>query len=117
MDMQKYLDLFVSEANEHIQAAGKDAGRIASGRTPPDTLISLLRRFHSIEGMAASMGFEEIASLSHAVEDLFDRLRKGGPPPAMLADLVMEALDSTSAMVVWASRGEGRGELTVDAAS
>jgi len=115
MDMQKYLDLFVSEATEHIQAAGNDASRLAAGLMPLETLNSLFRHFHSIKGMAASMGFEEITALSHSVEDLFDRLRKGAQPPAELSELVLEALDSASTMVAWASRGESRGEISVDA--
>ncbi|HEY3176145.1 MAG TPA: chemotaxis protein CheA [Candidatus Polarisedimenticolia bacterium] len=104
--MKKYLDLFVSEAGEHIQAAGSEASRLSAGLTPPDILNSLFRHFHSIKGMAASMGFTPITTLSHAVEDLFDHLRKKDMEvPPGLSDLLMEVLDTTSAMVSQAAAG------------
>ena len=108
MDMAKYLDLFVSEANEHIQAAGADVTRLAADPASHEALKSLFRHFHSIKGMAASMGFPPITELSHAAEDLFDRLRKSTLPfPTDLTDLMMEALDATATMVTQAAGGAG----------
>ncbi|HKY33008.1 MAG TPA: Hpt domain-containing protein, partial [Candidatus Polarisedimenticolia bacterium] len=101
--MRKYLDLFVAEAGEHIQGAVQQLARLGAG-APPETIHSLFRHFHSIKGMAASMGFEEIGALSHAVEDLFDLLRKGsGPPLESVPDVVMETLDAMTAMVAEAA--------------
>lgn len=106
MDMAKYLDLFVSEANEHIQSAGVDVTRLASDPASHEAIKSLFRHFHSIKGMAASMGFPPITELSHAVEDLLDRLRKSTLPlPTELPDLMMEALDATGTMVTQAAGG------------
>ena len=116
MDMEKYLDLFVSEANEHIQAAGAEVARLSSGLTTPEILNRLFRHFHSIKGMAASMGFEEISSLSHSVEDLFDALRKRGESVPGAADVVMEALDSISTLVAQSSGGSGS-EAAIDVES
>ena len=108
MDMQKYLSLFVSEANEHLQAAADEASRLGAQPIPPELLNSLFRHFHSIKGMAASMGFAPIASLSHAVEDLFDTLRKNGAPEGEPADeAVLEAVDTLCAMVAAVSRPDG----------
>jgi two-component system chemotaxis sensor kinase CheA len=111
MDMQKYLSLFVSEANEHIQEAGQDVARMAETGWEAARVHSLFRHFHSIKGMAASMGFEPIAALSHALEDLFDRLRKGEDAPKdLVAEAVLEAIDATSSMVAAAARGGAEGD-------
>lgn len=100
MDMAKYLDLFVSEAQEHIQAAAGDVTRLAAEPASQEALRSLFRHFHSIKGMAASMGFAPITDLSHAAEDLLDRMRKSALPwPPDLTDLMMEALDAATTMV------------------
>ena len=106
MDMSKYLDLFVSETNEHLQAAAADIQRLAGGADPSGSVNSLFRHFHSIKGMANSMGFDDIATLSHAAEEIFDRLRRRGEAPSPEeSEVVLEAIDAVSAMV--ASRAEG----------
>ncbi len=107
MDMSRYLDLFVSEARQHLQEAEREIARLAGGGADPEGLNALFRHFHSLKGMAASMGFKEIAHLSHAVEDLFDEIRKD---PALagrsgMADLVLEGLDVVSRLVESASAG------------
>lgn len=104
--MSKYLDLFVSEANEHLQSAAADIQKLSDGADPASSVNSLFRHFHSIKGMANSMGFDEIATLSHAAEEVFDRLRRRNEAPSPEeTDVVLEAIDAVSAMVV--SRAEG----------
>lgn len=113
--MSKYLDLFVSEAQEHVQAALREVAGLASGQPAPERVNALFRHFHSIKGMASSMGFAPIASLSHAVEDLFDALRKqDGPRPAGLTDVLTEALDVTSSMVAQAAQGRSGSSQRID---
>jgi len=100
MDMRKYLELFVSEAAEHIEGARNDLAHLAEGLRSAEAINSLFRHFHSIKGMAATMGYGELTQLSHAVEDVVDGLRKNGAAlPDDLADLVIEALDVTTEMV------------------
>jgi two-component system chemotaxis sensor kinase CheA len=109
MDMSRYLDLFISEARQHIKEAEAEIAKFSPATTPEaESLNNLFRHFHSIKGMTASMGFAEISTLSHAVEDLFEEIREDarlGARPG-IADLVLEALDSLSSMVQAASAGE-----------
>ncbi|MGH9869484.1 MAG: ATP-binding protein [Candidatus Polarisedimenticolia bacterium] len=115
MDMRKYLDLFVAEANEHIQGALRETGRLGEGHVPPESLNALFRHFHSIKGMAASMGFEQITAISHAAEDLFDQVRKGAlRPDDALIDMTMEALDAMASMVAEAGAVGPGARLTFD---
>lgn len=83
MDTSQYKTLFVQETEEHIRGISEDllymekelsinpASPALSGATD-----NLFRHFHSIKGMAASMGYEGMASLSHQLEDVLDALRK-----------------------------------------
>ncbi len=93
-DMSRYLDLFLQEAQEHVQSAAHELARFTRGPRERAPLDALFRHFHSIKGMAASMGFTSIASLSHAMEDLLDRLREapGRADAECLATLV-DAVD------------------------
>jgi two-component system chemotaxis sensor kinase CheA len=107
--MSRYLDLFVSEARQHLQEAEREVSRMAAGGADAEAIQNLFRHFHSLKGMAASMGFSPIAQLSHAVEDLFDEIRKdpARPAPPGVVELVLESLDVTAALVESASRGAG----------
>ena len=103
--MSRYLDLFVSEAKQHLQEAEQEIARLGAGTSDAEGINALYRHFHSLKGMAASMGFQEIARLSHAIEDLFDEIRKEparGSLPG-ISDLVIQGLDVIASLVSSAS--------------
>ena len=100
MDKAKYLGLFISEAKDHIEAAGRQAALFSWGIRSPESLNAMFRHFHSIKGMAASMGFSAIGALSHAAEDLLDHARKfdiaAGPD---FSEPLLESIDRLSALI------------------
>ncbi len=94
MDLSKYRAMFVTEAQEHLRQMSN--GLIGLEQNPSDAerIQGLFRNAHSIKGMAASMGYEAVAALSHRLEDLMDRYRSGTiavEPPAV--DLLLEGVD------------------------
>src|SRR5262245_12188481 len=106
--MSRYLDLFVSEARQHLADAERDVGSFGASETDAEAVNNLFRHFHSLKGMAASMGFAGIASLSHAAEDLFDEIRKV-PSLALrsgVKEVVLDALDIVSSQIERASKGD-----------
>lgn len=76
MDTSQYKTLFLQETEEHIKGIGDEL--LLLENAPHDLAITdnLFRHFHSIKGMAASMGYENMASFSHQLEDILDLLRK-----------------------------------------
>ena len=106
MDMRKYMDLFVSETREHLEEAAEALVHLEQHPDDEETLNLLFRHGHSIQGMAGSMGFEPIARLSHALEDLFDQVRKGHLRfTPEIADHAFQALDALSDAISTAERG------------
>jgi two-component system, chemotaxis family, sensor kinase CheA len=94
MDMSKYLKLFISESTEHLQKM--DNLLLELERSPQEkTLVdNLFREAHSMKGMSASMGFGQISTLSHRLEDFLDRLRKGTLSVGKeVVDLLFEGFD------------------------
>jgi two-component system chemotaxis sensor kinase CheA len=76
---QALLHEFISEAREHLAAAGadllaleKDGAGEAQSR-----LDRLFRAMHSIKGGAALAGCRQIGMLAHTLETVLDRLREG----------------------------------------
>jgi two-component system chemotaxis sensor kinase CheA len=93
---QKALSEFLSEAQETIDALGKDLLRLESAKggeeADPAVLNAVFRGAHSLKGLASMFGVERMARLGHALEDLLDEVRMGRRPldPATL-DLLLEA--------------------------
>lgn len=107
MDMTQYLSLFVSEAKEHLNAMGDLIVALEKSPGNMEDVDSLFRSAHSVKGMAASMGYDEIAELAHALEDLMDRVRKGGLAfDGGVADLLLEGTDILQHAVVAVSGGD-----------
>ncbi len=113
-DMSKYLDLFVQESTEHLDAI---ASRLVDleKNVEPEAVDEIFRHAHSIKGMAASMGIEPITALAHGLEDVFEVLRGAD---ANLErgdfDLLHAAVDGLSALLEDVAEGREAGESTVD---
>ncbi len=75
-NLDKYLNLYLNEAKEHLEKASK----ILENTDEPFTeekINNLFREAHSLKGMSAAMGYNHISDLAHQMENLIDRLRKG----------------------------------------
>src|SRR5574337_1303229 len=94
MDMSKYVKMFVSESQDHLQKM--DGLLLALERDSGDrgAIDTLFREAHSVKGMSASMGYEELARVSHRMEDYLDRFRGGkGALDRQGVDMLFEGVD------------------------
>ena len=100
MDTSDFLELFVSEAREHVEGQAALLARGRTARLGKEEIDDLFRHSHSVKGMAAAMGFPAISSLAHAMEDLLHLWRDRALPPAPEAfDLLTRANDHLSAQI------------------
>lgn len=76
IDLKKYRDLFFQESKEYLELFFSHLSKMSGAYFDSAAINELFRAAHSIKGMAASVEFDDIARLSHALENLFDRLRK-----------------------------------------
>jgi len=112
-EMDAYRDIFMSESTDYIQ--GITDGLLALESEPNDLepVEVVFRGSHSLKGMAAAMGYNETADLTHKMESLMDRVRqRERPADAQLIDLMLEAVDTVKALID-AESGDGS---VVDAA-
>ncbi|KAF6512201.1 Signal transduction histidine kinase CheA [Geobacillus stearothermophilus] len=100
MDMSQYLDLFIDESKEHLQAINERLLELE--KTPEDMSVvnDIFRSAHTLKGMSATMGFEDLANLTHQMENVLDgiRNRRLSVTPELL-DVIFEAVDHLEAMV------------------
>lgn len=113
MDMSQYRDLFVAEAKEHLGGMNECLAFLEKHPADRDKIDSLFRSAHSVKGMGASMGYDDIAELAHAMEDLMDGVRRGEYSFASsIADLLLEGIDRLSDMIADVDN-DGTGSLDI----
>ncbi|MFN9551815.1 MAG: Hpt domain-containing protein, partial [Pirellulaceae bacterium] len=93
-EMAQYLQLFVDETAEQLDAVVEVLLQLEEDPTNPDQLNETFRLIHSIKGSSAMMGLDSITVLTHHLENHFERLRSG---LAMLdqemMDLILRCID------------------------
>ncbi len=100
MDMSKYKGMFISETKEHLQTMNQLIVSLEKDPSHQENIEALFRVAHSVKGMAASMGYHDVADLSHKMEDMMDHFRKGEliiNPDAV--DIFFEVLDILEVML------------------
>ncbi len=94
MSSSEYKDIFISEAKEYIQTLND---RLLEMEKSPEKLTELdemFRAAHSLKGMAGTMGYDQIASLTHRMENIFDALRhRKIEGEKRVVNLLFESLD------------------------
>ncbi len=93
MDMSKYKAMFLTEAHEHLQKMGALLVDVEANPQNRSGIDSLFREAHSIKGMAASMGYQQTADLSHHLEDSLDFFRQQGEITAAAIDHMLAGVD------------------------
>jgi len=91
------LDMFLFETSQLIEQLEQSV-LISEQENcfTEDAINEIFRIMHTIKGSAAMMMFDNIASLAHAMEDLFFYLRKENPKEidcSAISDLVLEGVD------------------------
>ena len=74
----------------------------------------IFRSAHTLKGMSATMGYEDLAKLTHKMENVLDAIRNQSiPVTAELLDVVFLAVDDLEAMVQSiASGGDGKRDVS-----
>ena len=94
MDMSKYVKMFVSESQDHLQKMDDLLLALEQNGGDRGAIDTLFREAHSLKGMSASMGYEELAKVSHRMEDYLDRFRGGkGALTRQGVDMLFEGVD------------------------
>lgn len=100
MDMNQYLDVFIDESKEHLQTCNEKLLLLEKDPTDLQLVHDIFRAAHTLKGMSATMGYTDLAHLTHLLENVLDAIRNGdmAVTPDWL-DILFEALDHLEAMV------------------
>lgn len=114
MDMNQYLDVFIDESKEHLQAINDNLLELEQNPENIDIVNEIFRSAHTLKGMSATMGYEDLANLTHKMENVLDAIRNHKIMVTTgLLDIVFRSVDDLEAMVVSiAEGGDGKRDVT-----
>jgi two-component system, chemotaxis family, sensor kinase CheA len=113
MEMTQYLDIFIEESKEHLQAINQQVLLLEKSPEELSIVNEIFRSAHTLKGMSATMGYEDLANLTHCMENVLDAIRnKKIPVTTQVLDVLFASLDHLEAMVVEISEG-GSGKRDV----
>ncbi|PEZ81353.1 chemotaxis protein CheA [Bacillus sp. AFS017274] len=113
MDMNQYIEVFIEESKEHLQTCSEQL--LVLEKNPEDLSIvnEIFRSAHTLKGMSATMGYEDLANLTHKMENVLDAIRNSQIALSPeLFDVIFLAVDDLEAMVMSIAEG-GDGKRNV----
>jgi two-component system, chemotaxis family, sensor kinase CheA len=114
METDQYLDVFIEESKEHLQALNQHLLELEKQPEDLSLVNEIFRSAHTLKGMSATMGYQDLANLTHQMENVLDGIRNHQITinPDIL-DVVFEAVDSLEEMVLdIESGGTGKKEVS-----
>lgn len=107
MDTSQYLSMFLEESMDNLQTLNESLLELEQEPEDIDKLNEIFRVAHTIKGMAATMGFNRMAELTHKMEDVLSEFRNGELKVTQeVVTVLFKCLDTLEQMVDNISNGE-----------
>ena len=119
MDVSQYLEIFLDETKEHLQNLNTQILELEKDPESMDTINEIFRAAHSLKGMAGTMGYKRMQTLTHDMENVFSEVRNGNVKvQANLIDILFQCLDAleeyTSNIQNTADEGDNDNTVLID---
>ncbi|QGH34555.1 chemotaxis protein CheA [Gracilibacillus salitolerans] len=113
MENNEYLEVFIEESKEHIQSLNDQLLVLENEPENMDTVGEIFRSAHTLKGMAATMGFQDLADLTHKMENVLDAVRNDQLKITTdIIDVIFQAVDQLEGMVLdIAEGGDGSSDV------
>jgi len=114
MDMNQYLSMFIDESNDHLQSLNEKMLELENNPEDISIVQVIFRSAHTLKGMAATMGFEDLSSLTHQMENVLDLVRNEKlKMQEFIFDTLFKSLDALQMMVQDITQGgEGKADVS-----
>ena len=76
-DNSQYRELFFEETDDHLSQLNDGVLALESEPENREQLDSIFRSAHTLKGMAATMGYDTMAKLTHSMENMFQGFKDG----------------------------------------
>lgn len=100
MDMEEYMSMFLDESKENLQNLNDSLLKLENAPDDMALLDEIFRVAHTLKGMSATMGFTSVAELTHEMENVLDKLRKGEMHSnSDIIDILFQCLDTLEGLI------------------
>jgi len=101
MDVSQYLDVFIEESKEHLETLNESLLNIEKDPENLGEINAIFRAAHTLKGMSATMGFNRMSQLTHAMEDVLDGIRNNKLRAGeAIIDLLFKCLDALEKSII-----------------
>ncbi len=95
MDTSQYLGIFLDETKEHLENLNTQIMNLEQEPENMDTINEIFRAAHSMKGMAGTMGYKRMQTLTHDMENVFTEVRSGNiKVTSNMIDILFQTLDA-----------------------
>ena len=95
MDVSQYLEIFIDETKEHLQNLNTQILELEQDPGNENTINEIFRAAHSLKGMAGTMGYKRMQTLTHDMENVFSEVRNGAiKVNSEMIDILFQCLDA-----------------------
>jgi two-component system chemotaxis sensor kinase CheA len=106
MDINQYMGMFMDESREHLQTLNRCILELEATPEKLQLLDEIFRSAHTLKGMSATMGFHDVAEITHEMENILDLLRKGKlGVTSSIVDMLFKCLDFLEQLVEAIAQG------------
>ena len=113
-EFEQYRGLFVAESRENHEVIVRNI-LILEGGDDPGAIDEIFRAAHTLKGASASMGFDTMEHLCHAMEDVFQAIRNNEVEVTQpLMDLLLRTVDIIEEMIDDIEEGGNGSSANVD---
>jgi two-component system chemotaxis sensor kinase CheA len=100
LDMGRFRALFLEEAAEQLAEISRALLELEKDTASVESIDTIFRMAHSIKSMAASVGYDSVEQVAHALEDRMEGIRASGcVPPGDSLSVLFRGLDGLEQMV------------------
>ena len=75
MELNRYLDLYLSESHDHLRLLNKSLLALEDRAAAAGAIEEAFRAAHTLKGMSSTMGFTSVSDMAHELENLLDQIR------------------------------------------
>ncbi len=115
IDMSQFYQVFFEETGEHLASMENLLLTLDINAPDAEQLNAIFRAAHSIKGSSGTFGFTDLADVTHILENLLDRIRKG--ELSLREDMIDAFLDAGDVLKSMLAAHKGDGEADVEMAA
>ena len=105
---EQYLSVFLDEAREYMESLNENMLKLEKDPEDMEIINEIFRVLHTLKGMSATMGFENMSKLCHRMENIFDDLRNEKMKiTTELMDTLFAGVDAIEKMIQMIAEGKG----------